>query len=126
MIDKTFKEAKEDCLLTSFDMLRFPLILAVIFIHNFPEGDSFVVSQINWHRLSIIDMINCVGVLFSVDIFHIAVPTFFLISRYLFFYRLDGKFTISVYWTKMKRRGKSLLIPYIYWNFIALFLIIYF
>ena len=105
-------------------MLRFPLILAVIFIHNFPEGDSFVVSQINWHRLSIIDMINCVGVLFSHIIFHIAVPTFFLISGYLFFYRLDGKFTISVYWTKMKRRGKSLLIPYIYWNFIALFLIV--
>lgn len=45
----------------------------------------------------------------------IAVPSFFIVSGYLFY----RNFSISKVWTKYKSRTFSLLIPYIIWNFIS-------
>ena len=44
---------------------------------------------------------------------HIAVPAFVLFSGYLFFYRTE--FSMAVYGQKLKRRAKSLLLPYVIW-----------
>ena len=44
---------------------------------------------------------------------HIAVPAFVFFSGYLFFYRTE--FSMAVYGQKLKRRAKSLLLPYVIW-----------
>ena len=36
----------KNTLLRAFDLLRFPLILAVVFIHNYPEGDNFYMQTL--------------------------------------------------------------------------------
>lgn len=46
-----------------------------------------------------------------------AVPLFF-ISGYLFFFRTA--FSVDVYKKKLKSRIKTLLIPYLFWNFVVL------
>lgn len=48
----------------------------------------------------------------------VAVPLFFFISGYLFFFRTT--FSVDVYKKKLKSRIKTLLIPYLFWNFVVL------
>lgn len=48
-----------------------------------------------------------------------AVPVFFIISGYLFFQNIT-EFKKEVYSSKVKSRIRTLLIPYLLWNFIAL------
>lgn len=50
----------------------------------------------------------------------IAVPTFFAISSYLFFY----KFAIGDYFIKLKKRCRSLLIPYLIFSILGLLLVL--
>lgn len=57
------------------------------------------------------------------EITRVAVPFFFLISGFLFFYKLD-KLNLHWYCRKMKSRCKSLLIPYILWSVYG-FLMVY-
>ena len=54
--------------------------------------------------------------LFSLVLFGSAVPLFFGISGYLFFYKPD--FNVSIYRDKLMKRVKTLLIPYVLWNII--------
>lgn len=58
------------------------------------------------------------GNLFSEVLGRIAVPLFFFISGYLFFYKVD-RFDTSAYLYKLKRRSRTLLIPYLFWNIAA-------
>ena len=48
-----------------------------------------------------------------------AVPVFFIISGYLFFQNIT-EFKKEAYSSKVKSRIRTLLIPYLLWNFIAL------
>lgn len=105
----------------AIDGIRFPLIIMVVFIHNVglgvPVSDiSFVFSNgltssdlYNLFRKMILGIFGCV-----------AVPTFYVISGYLFFYNID-KLTKNVFLKKIKSRFSSLLIPYVCWNTIAYF-----
>lgn len=45
----------------------------------------------------------------------IAVPLFYVFSGYFFFYNTSS-FTVNDYLGKLKKRVKTLLIPYIFWN----------
>ena len=45
----------------------------------------------------------------------IAVPLFFFISGFLFFYNVD--FSRAVYEKKLRSRSRTLLVPYLIWNF---------
>ena len=51
-------------------------------------------------------------------LFSLAVPTFFLISGYLFFKNLQN-WDLTIWKGKICKRAKSLLVPYILWNIIA-------
>lgn len=54
----------------------------------------------------------------------IAVPGFFIMSGYLFFRNIDvQKDPVSVTAEKIRRRGKTLLLPYLLWN--AIYFVIY-
>ena len=101
---------------------RFPLALLIIFKHYYTND---IVVRDNLPIYSSLGR-------FSTDYFPaFVVPLFFFISGYLFFQGIDNKligfnsYSWNIYKTKISRRIKSLLIPYLAWNFIVLtFLII--
>lgn len=74
--------------------------------------------------MSFIDILNIISVAISHVCAYIAVPTFFLISGFLFFFNVKDNFSYKAYGTKLKRRIKSLLVPYLLWNLIALLVIL--
>ena len=92
-------------------LLRFPLIVAVVFIHatveeTLPAPDPLYKTLV--HHL-------------KAQLCAIAVPLFFFMSGFLFFYKL--RFSPSVYAEKLRRRTRTLLIPYLLWN--ALFILLF-
>lgn len=100
----------------AFDLLRFPLALAVIFIHMSPE--TFCLAEASFPLLSGQGLYNVVAISLSNVICQIAVPVFFVISGYLFFRNLyvwswDG------YMGKIKSRTRTLVVPYLLWNILA-------
>lgn len=113
--------SEQSCVMTNDELLsktinymRFPLMVGVVFIHN-KMGEIDIqgskVSYDAWPWLSfIMDF-------FSSVLPAISVPLFFFISGFLFFYCVD--FNKDVYKRKIKSRCKTLLIPYLIWNFIA-------
>lgn len=102
-----------------FDWLRFPLIVGVVFIHCF--GKPFDYEALDFTQLSGMDCYNLFRVSISRVLTHVCVPTFYLISGYLFFVGLE-KWNNNVYLRKLKKRCKSLLVPYLIWNSITLML----
>ena len=99
--------------------LRFPLIVAVVFIHSIPEDVVFNgLSAIVNYNLSIYE-----GVRYFVSevVARIAVPIFFFISGFLYFRKVDC-FNIGIYLQKLNKRWKSLLIPYLFWNLVVILL----
>ena len=97
----------------SIDLLRFPLAIMVIFIHMNPDVINLVdadFSLISGHGIY-----NVTGILLSHVLTHIAVPTFYLISGYLFFINFQ-KWSWEGYKKKLNSRIKTLLVPYLLWN----------
>lgn len=95
--------------------LRIPLAICVVFIHFDIYNDNFifyrdVVGKPEWVEL--------VVRFFSNILPSVAVPLFFLFSGFLFFYGKD--FNRSIYQHKILSRARSLLIPYLLWNLIAI------
>ena len=92
--------------------LRFPLIVGVVFIHNYRPsiivGNEVMGSETHMPTYSFI------GQLFSQYIGWISVPLFFFFSGFLFFYKAD--YSLQTYIYKIKRRISTLLIPYLFWN----------
>lgn len=101
----------------SMNLLRFPLALAVVYLHcsgtinTIPYKDGFDTQFVDLLRIAISHVIT-----------HLAVPSFFLISGYLYF--KEGVLTKSLWITKQKKRLFTLLIPYLLWNMIPLLYIL--
>lgn len=101
--------------------LRFPLIVGVVLIHTYfkevvidgkdlMEGGNFpIYSNIAYYLSQVLASI--------------AVPLFFFISGYLFFYRTKD-FPLGTYKQKMRKRARTILLPYILWN--GIYLLVYF
>ncbi|WP_343589600.1 acyltransferase [Flavobacterium sp.] len=107
------------------DWLRFPLIVGVVFIHTkYFAPEAVPLADINYANLSTEDIGVIISSIFSIFIPCVAVPLFFMISGYFFFYKLN-MWNKSVYLDKIKSRIKTLVIPYLLWNTIALAGIIY-
>lgn len=99
--------------------LRFPLIVAVVFIHSIPENVGLnALSDVTNDNLTVYE-----GTRYFISniVARIAVPAFFFISGFLFFRKTDY-FNINAYVQKLKKRGKSLLIPYLFWNLVVILL----
>lgn len=100
----------------AFDLLRFPLAILVVFLHidNAPKISVWG-HDWNWNEgLALYEM----TIILVDTIAKIAVPCFFFISGYLFFIRIKV-FTVAVYKDKITRRIRSLLVPYLIWNLLA-------
>ena len=101
------------------NLLRFPLIVGVVFIHAYGTDVSFSnesigVAQCSWFS-------NFIRELVSQGFARIAVPLFFLMSGYLFF--LEFQWSQDEYKKKLLSRVNTLLIPFIFWNFFMLLLL---
>lgn len=92
----------------ALDLLRFPLAALVVLLHTAASDSSDCLTY-------------CLAHYVNAPIVQVAVPAFFFMSGYLFF---QGKeeFGWAVYKKKISKKVRSLLVPYIIWNYIALFL----
>ncbi len=98
-----------------FNFLRFPLILGVLFIHNY--GNIILNSYEEISGLAYLS--ELLKVLISQVLARLSVPIFFLMSGYLFFFNID-KFCFKSYKNKILSRIKSLVIPFVFWNLLVL------
>lgn len=89
------------------EFLRFPLIIGVVFIHS--EPNLFYDGEPGIYFKVFNSLLSCL-------ISGCAVPLFFLFSGYLFF---NSDFSIPVYINKLRKRVRTILIPYILWNLIV-------
>lgn len=104
------------------EWLRFFCIVEVVLIHS--KFSPLVGNDVITRQYAIYDTIR---IMVSEGICRVAVPIFFLISGYLFFIHLE-EWRKEVWITKMKKRVKTLLLPYILWNLISMlysFIMIY-
>lgn len=104
----------EDRLMSEvFDYLRFPLIIGVIFIHN--ASSTILTGGQEFGDVGELPIFYYVSTFFSQVISRIAVPLFFLMSGYLFFYKVET-FDNSIYLQKLRKRFKSLFVPFFLWT----------
>ena len=94
--------------------LRFPLTVMVVMIHANILGEVSIGGVSYVYDYAGYPLYSNVAYFFSMIVFRIAVPMFFLFSGYLFF--RDPHFTVRDYGRKLKRRTFSLLVPYVFWN----------
>lgn len=89
-------------------VLRFPLMLGVVLIHCRMDGVNVSVFESIQKILSVHFPSPCV-------------PLFFFFSGYLFFLRVNEEhFTMRDYAEKLRKRVRSIFIPYIFWNAVVL------
>jgi len=90
--------------------LRLPLMVLVTFAHSYgavDEGYNLLGS--GW------DTYEMLKLTVSQTLVKVAMPMFFFMSGFLFFANI-GKWSMQVYWQKIRRRAWTLLIPYLIWN----------
>lgn len=97
----------------TIDWLRFPLVVAVVYIHNFGPR-VFDLKSIYSNPTSAESIYNFIRIFISDIGTHFAVPTFFMFSGFLFFYNLK-EWNVNIYRLKLLKRFKSLFIPYVLW-----------
>ena len=96
-------------------LLRFPLTFLVVMQHCRGE----IVMSPLWNGCTMKNLHVALKVLFSGGLSLIAVPAFFFISGYLFF-RNVNHWNKENYVEKLKKRMRSLLIPYLLWNILCI------
>lgn len=92
----------------TIEWLRFFCISAVVLLH----AHGLLISYQNGIN-------DTIRILFSEGLCRVAVPIFFLISGYLFFIRLE-EWNTNVWKEKLRRRVRTLLYPYLFWNLISI------
>lgn len=94
----------------ALDIAKFMFILGVVLIHCdlFSKFGTDEQAAFNLAGFRMVELI-------SSGVSGISVPCFFILSGFLFFRNAD-KFSFHVWLSKMKSRGRSLLLPYILWN----------
>lgn len=96
-------------------LLRFPLAVFVVFIHV--EGAYFHFENLSTPAYLITHF-------FSNIVCKVAVPTFYFISGFLFFYNIKD-LDKNVYRSKLRSRVKSIFVPYLAWNTIAFLIFLF-
>ena len=101
--------------------LRFPLIVLVVMIHS--KFDGVVVNGVGLMHDGGFPCYSTISTLVSNIIASIAVPLFYFISGFLFFFK-TAFFSFDVYCSKIKKRAKTILIPYLCWNLFVILLLL--
>lgn len=95
------------------DWLRFPLAIAVVFIHNFGNKEINL-DSLHTNPFDMESIYDFIRITLSNIGTHFAVPVFFMFSGFLFFYKTKD-FGLNEYKDKLRKRFHSLFIPYISW-----------
>ncbi len=110
---------EERLLSKTISFLRFPLIVGVALIHS--RFQNVVIQGAKQVEAADYRIFASVVYLFSETFGRVAVPLFFFFSGFLFFRTIkDGHFTAGVYLSKLKRRARTLLVPYVFWNLLMI------
>lgn len=114
--------SNDDTILSKTIMfLRFPLIVSVVFIHTGLEGVMINGTLlVNEGQFPIYSLLHHVV---TNELARIAVPLFFFTSGFLFFYR--SYFSVQAYQKKIKKRVRTLLVPYLFWNVVVFILLLF-
>ena len=112
--------SNDKLLSTTISYLRFPLIVGVVFMHN--RMSTVEIQDVRINYADLWPWTNYIFNFFSEVLPGICVPLFFFISGFLFFYNVD--FCKEIYKKKVKSRYKTLLVPYLIWNFIGFLILI--
>lgn len=99
------------------ELLRFPLIVLVVYVHMLPF--EYVPLSL---KMNADNIYNIVTELISHYLGRLPVPCFFLFSGYFFFNKITGLNT-HIYTCQLKKRVRTLLIPYLSWNIIYIVVI---
>lgn len=106
---------------TAISLLRLPLALAIVFIHLNIHASG---ADINWQAFGLTDLFRLTVCVVTNQLASLAVPLFFIISGFLFFIGCSDREHYPTMWRFFKkrfaRRGRSLLIPYVVFNLVAL------
>jgi surface polysaccharide O-acyltransferase-like enzyme len=100
------------------DVLRFPLIVGVVYIHAYEAGIRFAGGVASTVQDAL--FFDFVRNLLSQGVARVAVPAFFLISGYLFF--LNWRTGFDFFVPKMHARIRTLFVPFLFWNVFSLLL----
>lgn len=102
----------------SLDLLRFPLAVVIILVHTFYSSEITIKGiEYSFTNNSLWSTVNDIIIGFFRGQ---SVPIYFFISGFVFFWGV--KLSKDVYLQKLRNRVKSLLIPYLIWNTIAILL----
>ena len=112
--------SNDKLLSTTISYLRFPLIVGVIFKHT--RMTTVEIQNVKLNYADLWPWTKYIFDFFSDVLPMISVPLFFFVSGFLFFYKVD--FCKDVYKKKVKSRYKTLLVPYLIWNFIGFLILI--
>lgn len=93
-----------------FDAVRFPLIYLVLIIHVLPPD----LKVLEW-KFTDMNLYTWISEGISHNYGRMAVPTFFVISGYFFFFKLKD-WTFDFYSNQLRKRVKTLLVPFLLWN----------
>lgn len=98
-------------------VLRFPLIVGVVFVHAYGAEVGFASRSVGKQESSYV--VDFVFDFISQGVARISVPVLFLIAGYFFFIG----FSFDAYKDKLRSRVRSLLLPFLIWNVFVLFLL---
>lgn len=105
---------QSELLSKTITFLKFPLAVFVVLLHaNLLAKPTDIIGIFD--LAANYPVFSSITWFFSRFLAYSAVPAFFIISGFLLFYNVDH-FDRIVYVSKMKRRVKSLVIPYVVWN----------
>lgn len=106
---------------TLIKAMRFPLICLVVFAHSV---GTFPTPTVEW-SLDGWNIYHYVSEMLSRHLCSIGTCWFFVFSGYLFFrYLKDGEFSMDWVAAKWKKRVRSLLLPYLIWNALAVLAVV--
>lgn len=91
-------------------IISFFSIVLVVFLHSFNIGDALNPNEILFKK----SFIWCIEDIISFGLTRIAVPIFFILSGFLFFLNSNG--SINDFLKKIKKRVRSLFIPFLLWS----------
>lgn len=97
-------------------VIRFPLIVCVVFIHAHSSTVGFSDGVLGLSQSGFFS--NLIRSIISQEIARVAVPVFFIISSYLFY--IEYRSSLGFYLSRLKSRARTLLIPFLFWNFFNL------
>ena len=91
--------------------IRFPLIVLIVYIHNQGMGTPLREVSISWANFTDIDAYNLLRLVITEVIARAAVPAFFILSGYLFFFGKTS-FSREIWLTALKKRFWTLFVEY--------------